>query len=211
MAGTRKGEIQLVGQTMRLSEPDGLEAAECRSGLCLRIERQRRLMPRIAIAVGGCRVVFLDMAAVRQQNGAEIGRRLRAVDRTVETVPHQAWDIAAMVDMGMGKQEGIELNRIERQSLPVPFPELFGPGRARSRSETSCPEFREETWSRSPSPRHPGRSVALTLAFCVHETYTRSEGLSRARLDVAAVRGPMRVCEPGEGDPINDRRAQKPG
>jgi hypothetical protein len=29
------------------------------------------------------------MAAVGQQNGAEIGRRLRAVDRTLEAVPHQ--------------------------------------------------------------------------------------------------------------------------
>lgn len=48
-----------------------------------------RVAGRIAIAVGGCRVVFLDMAAVGQQNGAEIGRRLRAVDRTLEAVPHQ--------------------------------------------------------------------------------------------------------------------------
>ena len=76
MAGTRKGKTQLVGQVMPLSKPDGSEAAECHPGLCLRIERQRRLMPRIAIAVGGSRIVLLDMSAVRQQNCAEIGRRL---------------------------------------------------------------------------------------------------------------------------------------
>ena len=59
MAGARKGKTQLVGQTMRQSEPDGFEEVECRPGLCLRIEWQRRLMPRIAIAVGGCRIVLL--------------------------------------------------------------------------------------------------------------------------------------------------------
>ena len=118
MAGTRKGKTQLVGQTMRLSEPDGFEEVEGRPGLCLRIERQRRLMPRIAIAVGGCRIVLLDMPAVRQQNGTEIGRRLRAVDRTLEAVPHQARDIAAVVDMGMGQQQRIELER-DRTARPA--------------------------------------------------------------------------------------------
>ena len=125
MAGTRKGETQLIGQVMRLSKPDGLEAAECRPGLCLRIERQRRPVPRIAIAVGGSGIVLLDMSAVRQQNGAEIGGRLRAVDRTLEAISHQAWDIAAMVDMGMGQQQRIELGGIERQGLPVALPEFL--------------------------------------------------------------------------------------
>ena len=54
----------------------------------------------VALEVAG--ILLLDMQAVAEHDGGQVGRRRRTVNRTPKTGPKQAREIAAMVDVGMG-------------------------------------------------------------------------------------------------------------
>ena len=85
-------------------------------------QRQRGLMLREPLAVGVLGVVFLIMRGIQQQQaGQRLGGR-RAVHRAVEAVVHQPRQVADMVDVRVRQHDGVNLRRIERQSLPIALP-----------------------------------------------------------------------------------------
>jgi hypothetical protein len=56
-------------------------------GVGRRVERQRRLVLRIAPPVRACRVLLLDVRSVEQQDAREVRRAGGAEDRPAETLP----------------------------------------------------------------------------------------------------------------------------
>src|SRR5687767_3565519 len=75
--------------------------------------------------IGKFRIFLLQIAAVRQENPAELQGCRRAVHRTSEAKLDQARDIAAMVDMGMSQNNGVDRRGIQRRRGPVAQPQLF--------------------------------------------------------------------------------------
>lgn len=50
---------------------------------------------------------------------------MRCVDPARETVPHQRWKIAAVVDVGVGEEHIVDRRRLDGKPLPVPQAQFF--------------------------------------------------------------------------------------
>ena len=79
------------------------------------------------MAVGECGILLLEMAAVGQQDPAEIGRRLRATRLASEAVAHQGRQVAGVIQMGMGQDDAVDTGRQDGKGCPVPEAELLQP------------------------------------------------------------------------------------
>jgi hypothetical protein len=77
------------------------------------------------MAVGVRRILFLKIAAVGEENPAEVPRRRGGIDLPGETVPDQKGEVAAVIEMGMGEDHRIDLSRRDRQRFPISETELF--------------------------------------------------------------------------------------
>ena len=73
--------------------------------------------------VGAFGVFFLETARVREQDLEEVCRSAGAIDRTPKSPPRQQREIATVVDVGMRKQDGTQVRRLQRGRGPVSFPE----------------------------------------------------------------------------------------
>src|SRR6185436_15141103 len=94
-----------AGHILLLIEGEAGEMRERALGIGDSVERQGRLVLGEAMTIGEFRVLLLQTAAIRQQDAAEILRRVGAMDARPETVAHQSRQIAGMVEMGMGEED----------------------------------------------------------------------------------------------------------
>ena len=91
------------------------------------VQRQRRPMLGVALAIGVAGVLLLDLGRVEQhQLGQLIGRR-RAVDRRVEPQLHQPRQVPDVIDVGVGEQHVLDRRGLETRVLPIPEPQLLEP------------------------------------------------------------------------------------
>ncbi len=93
----------------------------------LRVERQRRLVPRQPLAVPVLGLLLLQTRRVRQQQLQKVGRPLRAEDRPAEPQPHQPRQIRRVVDVRVRDDDRVQTRRVERRVFPIPLPQLPQP------------------------------------------------------------------------------------
>jgi len=89
-------------------------------GVSLRIKRERWFVLGEAVAIRKFGVPLLKMACVRQQDAAKVRRRLGALHRAGETLLHQQGQIAGVIKMGMGEDDGLDAAGINGKPCPVP-------------------------------------------------------------------------------------------
>ena len=58
---------------------------------------------------------LLDVAGIRQHVGTEIDGAARGKDAAGKAVTHQLWQQAAVVDMSMGQQHGVDVGGAKRK------------------------------------------------------------------------------------------------
>jgi hypothetical protein len=85
------------------------ELLQRRLGLAHAVQRQRLLVAAGAVLVGAAGVFLLQVGAVAQQHVAEVTRGGGRVDRPVEALAAQCGQVAAVVQVGVGQQHGVEL------------------------------------------------------------------------------------------------------
>ena len=74
-----------------------------------------------AFAVGPFRFHFLDVGAVFEHDGEQVHGRLGAVDRAGELFLDHARQKAAVIDMGVGEQNEVELGSLVKPGVDVSF------------------------------------------------------------------------------------------
>ena len=94
MAGPAEPHVAARRQIPLLIERDRRQMLERRARILECVERQRRLVLGEAMAVGEFRVLLLQMPGVGQQDRAEVGGRLRAVDGPSEAALDQQRQIS---------------------------------------------------------------------------------------------------------------------
>ena len=72
-----------------------------------------------ARAVGEIGVAFRQMAAIRQQNAAQVLCCSRAENLTAIAAVDEQWQIARMIEMCVRQKNGADLVRIDRQRRPI--------------------------------------------------------------------------------------------
>jgi hypothetical protein len=78
-----------------------------------------------AVPVGEGGVFFLDVAAVGQQDAAQVPRAGGGMHPAVEAFAHQQWQVAAVVQVGVGQDDGVDLAGHHRQGSPVAQAQLL--------------------------------------------------------------------------------------
>ncbi len=71
------------------------------------------------MAVGVFGVTFLDMAAVAKDDVAELQRRMGADDMLAEPFLDQLRQVAGVVEVGVGEDDGAQTVRVDRERRPV--------------------------------------------------------------------------------------------
>ena len=64
---------------------------------------------------------FLNAAGVGQHVGAQIDSAARRQDAAGKSAAHELWQQAAMIDMGMGQQHGVDIGGTKRKGAVVQF------------------------------------------------------------------------------------------
>ena len=105
----------------------GDEVLQGQVGVIGGIEGFHCLLPGTEPFPGGDLCIgFLDVAAVRQQDLAEFFRHMGAVDESFEPFPDQLGQKAAVVDVGMAEDHGIDFTWVEGKFPPVQVPDQLG-------------------------------------------------------------------------------------
>jgi len=89
------------------------------------VERQRRAVPAVLVAVRRARVLLLEVRRVGQHQRTQVLRRRRTKNTAAITTGDQARQIAAVVEVGVRQDDRVEARRIDRKRLPVPQTQLF--------------------------------------------------------------------------------------
>jgi hypothetical protein len=76
---------------------------------------------RLLVFVVELGVFFLQVPGVGQDDSAQIDSRLRCVNRTGKSFFHEPGNPAAVVQVRMSQDDGVNLGRGNRQRLPVAF------------------------------------------------------------------------------------------
>ena len=84
-----------------------------------RVERQRRVMARVAVAIGLTGVFLLQMRGVGQHQPSQIERPGRAEHPPAEALRHQSGQVADVVQVRVGQDEGVDVPGGHRQVGPV--------------------------------------------------------------------------------------------
>ena len=127
MPGAVQRKTQLLTQGLCLAEINRFEILKCITRFFLIIKRQSGFMFCIVITVGALGILFLNMAAIRQQDFTQIKRGFGTIDRAFKSGLDQHGDIAAMIQMGMCQEQCINIARIDRQPFPVAQAQLLMP------------------------------------------------------------------------------------
>lgn len=77
------------------------------------------MVARETLRIGVLGIFNSEPRAVRQQDVAQLGRALRAVDGTPKAIADQQRQVAAVIDVGMRENDGINVVRVDGQRVPV--------------------------------------------------------------------------------------------
>ena len=100
-------------------EPDRLESRDRRLRLRGGVEGQGRVVFAVSALVGEPRVLFLEMRAVREEQGGEVPRSFGAEDAPDQVLPDQPGKIAGVVDVRVGEEDRVELARGPRRPVAL--------------------------------------------------------------------------------------------
>ena len=65
------------------------------------------------------RIALLQEGAVPQDDPGDGGGGIGGHDRPVESLPHQPWQVAGVIQMRLGHDDGIDTGGLDRQWRPV--------------------------------------------------------------------------------------------
>jgi len=110
---------------------NGLGQIHRRLNVCWAIERFNDRLPRFAFVIEIVGVFFLNLGRVGQHDGDQIPRCRRAIDRPLESLPHQVGQVAAVIDVSVAQHDGLNVLRSKRK-LPIPLKRLPAPALVQS-------------------------------------------------------------------------------
>ena len=104
-----------------------------------RVERQRRLVLRVAVLVGLPRVLFLDAPRVGQHQAAQVQGAGRAEDAPPVALRDQPRQVADVIEMRVGQDDRVEWTRAAPETPPsCAAAAPSAPGTGRSRRARAC-------------------------------------------------------------------------
>ena len=125
MPGRLKGDFPAWQGREGLALRHGLDQRQAVQRVLAGVQRQGRRVFGKAVAVGECRVFFLQVAAVGQQNRAQVARARAGIHRAMKAALGQQRQVAAVVQVRVREQHGVDVARRHRQRTAVAQAQLL--------------------------------------------------------------------------------------
>ena len=119
MSGVDEFDLEPRHDRNRTVVADGLQQRQRTLGVARRVERKRGRVLRVVVAVGVASVFFLDVRGVGEHQRAEVAGACRAEHAALESLGDQAGQVAAVVEMRVGQDDGVDVVRVDGERLPV--------------------------------------------------------------------------------------------
>ncbi|MCY1298507.1 hypothetical protein D9M70_479970 [compost metagenome] len=123
--GAAQGQFRAAGQGGRLVQGDVRKAPHRPFGVDNTVERQRRRMLGEALAVGEFGILLLQIGAVQQDQFRDVAGCGGGMDAALESVCHQPRQVAAVIQMGMGQHDRVDVGGRDGQALPVELAQVL--------------------------------------------------------------------------------------
>ncbi|GAA2592044.1 hypothetical protein GCM10009863_01250 [Streptomyces axinellae] len=127
VAGVFQAQVGVLVDLGDCPRFDRLEQVQRAVDVHLVVQRLRGVVLAVAASVGVLGLLRLQPCAVPQDHLGEPGRVRTAHHRAPEAVPHQARQVAAVVEVRVGEQDGMHRRGVRREGPPVPAPEFGKP------------------------------------------------------------------------------------
>ena len=116
-----EGEDRSGRELLRGVHRSGRDQGERSLDVCSIVERESRCVLGEPPLVGVRRVLFLQVGAVLQHDGGELGCLGGADHATVEALAHELGQVAGVVEMRVGENDVVDGGGIHRKPGPVPL------------------------------------------------------------------------------------------
>ena len=125
MAGMAKTDAASTRKRTILIE--GNERQMFKNFLCIlqRVERQRRLVFRKAMAIRELGILFLEVSGIGQKDFTKIGSCFGTEDAPCEPLFDQQGEVARVIDMRVRQDNGFDTAWLDRKWLPVLQPQCL--------------------------------------------------------------------------------------
>ena len=144
-----------------IDRPEGIERGD---RVALRVDRRHRRRPRAALrrlSVSDFR--FLDAAGIGQHEGAQIDGAARRQDRPAEAAARQLGHQAAVVDMRVRQQHGVDVGRVERKVAVVQLLQRLRPLEQAAIDQQAPGRRLEQIWQEPVTVRAAPQKRRVTL------------------------------------------------
>ena len=125
MTGVDELDLDIRRNRDRPLVTDRLQLRQGAEGIGLAVERQCRRVLRVAVTVRVRRILLLNTAGIRQDDPAEVLGAGGAEHPAAKALRHQAREVAAMIEVRVCEDHGVDLTHRNRELLPVPLAQLF--------------------------------------------------------------------------------------
>src|SRR3989338_962633 len=88
-------------------------------------QRRRRMVLGVTFLVGVVSIFLFDARGIGQEDACQVARRFRGENLSTKSMLVEKRKIAAMVEMGMGQDHGLNRGGIHRKRCPVLESEFF--------------------------------------------------------------------------------------
>ena len=116
----REGDVR--SQPQRVLEVHRLDQLQCLLDVAVVVQRERGAVPGEAGVVGVAGVLLLQVGAVPQDDGRQVGGLGGARHPAAETVLDQPRQVAGVVEVGMGEHDVVDACRVDGEGVPVAAP-----------------------------------------------------------------------------------------
>ncbi len=125
VAGRQERHLHPSAQVQGIVEIVDLETVEGRDGVGRGVNRQRRTVPRRSPVRGVPGLLLLQVAAVGEEELAQVRGAVGGDDRSAEPVPHQRGNVAGVVQVRVGQNHGVDRVRGDGEGRAVAFAAAF--------------------------------------------------------------------------------------
>lgn len=125
MSGIAESQCRAVGKRDRLAEWYVGELLERALGILHCIQRQRGLVLAETLSIGVLGILFLQVAAVLEDQFGQVAGCGGGVDASAKAITHELGQVAGVVQVRVRQYHRVECLRRDRQWLPVQLAQVL--------------------------------------------------------------------------------------
>ena len=177
VTGVMEPGTDVLGRGKPALALEGLHEPERLLDIPFVVEGERGAVLRVSLAIGILGILVLALRGVVEEKAEEIGRGPGREDRPSESLPRQPREPAGMIDVPVGKDDGLDRGRRNREAFPIALAKALLPLEQSAVDEDPLPVMFEQMpgagdGSRGPEETQRRHQTESLLVGCEERALT---------------------------------------